>query len=606
MLALAASLSVLAGAAAPVPVRAAGRNGSGPPAWLTVAHPPGARAQVADEHGRTILLRGVNLVGLEDDVYRLQVGVEPGPAPYWPLDPAAYTGTCPVNSHVISEPPLCEVQAGLPSFDQSHAFDSSNDLAQVRGLGFDFARLTINWSQLEPDPGVYNTTYLDRIAQVVEWARQQGVRVLLDMHQDNYSRFTPETYPYQVPPAVTTTTESGGHADGAPPWAVVTDGEPPLAPFGQAPFNAFVEAAFTSFWLNRVPVDPATGQPLPQGQAPGLGLQDHYIGAMVQVASRFKHDPTVVGYEIMNEPLPGYIPPGAFDQTSLYPFYRRVIDAMTGVRDGVPCPPSSSYGAQCGYPDQGVGDRRHLVFFEPMAARNLTDFATAPSGPFSSYPNLVYAPHAYTHVFTADTVVPGGVVSSAYPPSYDQAMQTADAEARLLGAALFIGEYGNGNADDDRILSQETAAQDRAMVGSALWAWKGNCNPDRTTPHDCWPGLWSVYYGDPAAVPAQNLGLIPTRQRYLARVWPRATVGTLQSYSYDPVGQSFTMSASSSQAVRPAHPDEETVVYVPAGVPGVASVTGAAVLDTVVANPDKSQLVYVAPTGGGTYGVAVH
>jgi endoglycosylceramidase len=569
-----------------------------------VSHPAGARAQIADANGRTIVLRGVNLVGLEDDVYRLERDALPGPDPLWPIDPSAYKGACPPNRHQISEPPLCELQAGLPTFQQSPADGSGNDMAQLRGLGFDFARLTINWSQLEPVPGTYSTTYLDRIAQVVEWAREQGIYVLLDMHQDNYSRFTPETYPYQAPPVVTTTRESGGHADGAPQWAVVTDGEPPLAPFGQAPFNAYVEAAFTSFWLNRVPVDPRTGRPRTRGQAPGLGLQDHYIGAMVQVARRFRDDPTVVGYEIMNEPLPGYVPPGAFDEGYLYPFYRRVIDAVTGVHDGAPCPPSTSYPAACGYPDQRVGDTRHLVFFEPMAARNLTDFATAPSAPFTSYPNLVYAPHAYTHVFTADTTVPGGAASSAYPLNYDQAMQTADAEARLLGAGLFIGEYGNSNSDDERILSQETAAQDRATVGSALWAWKGNCGPGRTK-DECWPGLWSVYYGDPAAVPAQNLGLIPTRQKYLSRVWPRATAGTLRSYAYDPAARSFTMSATSSAGVRPGHPGKETVVYVPASVRGAASVTGAAVLDSVVANPDGSRILYVAPTGGGTYGVAV-
>jgi hypothetical protein len=325
---------------------------------------------------------------------------------------------------------------------------------------------------------------------------------------------------------------------------------------------------------------------------------------MVQLARRFRNISTVAGYEIMNEPLPGYIPPGAFDQGYLYPFYRRVIDALTGVGDGAPCPPSTSYTAACGYPDQGVADRRHLFFFEPMAARNLTDFATGASAPFSTYPNLVYAPHAYTHVFTADTAAPGGMTAGAYPPSYDQAMQTADGEARLMGAALFVGEYGNSNADDDRILSQETAAQDRAMVGSALWAWKGNCDPG-ITQEKCWPGLWSVYHGDPAPRPAQNLGIIPTRRRYLSRPWPRATAGTLQSYAYDPATGSFTMSASSSRRVRAGRREQETVVYVPGSVTGAIAVSGAAQLDAVVVNPDGSRGVYVAPTGGGLYGVAV-
>jgi hypothetical protein len=35
---------------------------------------------------------------------------------------------------------------------------------------------------------------------------------------------------------------------------------------------------------------------------PQPGLQDHYIGAIAALARRFINDPTVVGYEIMNEP----------------------------------------------------------------------------------------------------------------------------------------------------------------------------------------------------------------------------------------------------------------------------------------------------------------
>lgn len=44
---------------------------------------------------------------------------------------------------------------------------------------------------------------------------------------------------------------------------------------------------------------------LPQGSAPGPGLADHYIGAVAAVAARFKNNPAVLGYEIMNEPVPG-------------------------------------------------------------------------------------------------------------------------------------------------------------------------------------------------------------------------------------------------------------------------------------------------------------
>ncbi len=603
LLAAAATLLPL-GALVPAARATSGASCSGCPTmpWLHVEQPAGGRAQIVDQAGRTVLLRGVNLTGAEDDFYSTgdPAVPEPGPTPMWPTDPSTYVGACPTNSNLNPEPPVCEVQAGLPEYQQSSADGSENDLAQIRALGFDVVRLTVSWSQLEPTPGTYNATYISRIAQIVDWAHQQGVYVLLDMHQDNYSRYTPETAPVDAMPLVGPTQEGGNHADGAPAWAVVTDGVPAEAANGQAPFNTYVEAAFTNFWLNRVPTDPTTGQPVPQGSAPGNGLQDHYIGAVAALASRFVGDSTVVGYEIMNEPLPGFLAaPGGFDQGYLYPFYRRVIDAVTGAGDGITCPPSVPYTAACGYPTLlNPPDRRHLFFFEPLVTRNLTDFATGASVPFSTYPNLVYAPHAYTHVFTADAELPVPGLSTVYPPSYDFAMQTADTEARALHAALFIGEYGNSSTDDATILASETAAQDRAMVGSTLWDWKGNCPSCQ--------GVWNVYYSSNSAPLAQNGPLIPSRVEYLSRIRPQATEGTLVSYSYDPVKQTFTMSAAySGHRIRPGDAGRETLVYIPAGRAGAVSVSGAAVLDQVVANPDGSRLAEVAPTGGGTYGVAV-
>jgi endoglycosylceramidase len=572
--------------------------------WLSVAHPTGQRAQIVDPSGRTVLLRGVNLVGLEDDVYVTPDGKEPGPAPFWPLSPSDYDGTCPANSHDISEPPVCEVQAGLPEYQQSDLADSDNDLAQMRGLGFNFIRLPVNWSQLEPTPGEYDTTYINRIAQVVQWAGQQGIYVLIDMHEDNYSRFTPESAPASLPPLLSPTEEGGGHADGAPQWAVMADGVPALGVDGQAELDAYVETAFTNFWLNAVPKD-SGGKPLPQGAAPGPGLQDHYIGALAALARRFKGDSTVVGYDVMNEPLPGLMAaPGVFDQEYLYPFYRRVIDAIAGTSDGVVCPVGTSYTSVCGYRNLGIDDTQHLFFIEPMALRNLTDVAVGLSLPFTSDKNIVYEPHAYTHVFTIDTDIPGGVVSKVYPINYNQAMVTASAEARALGAALFIGEFGNSNSDDGTILSQETAAIDEAGVGSSLWAWKGNCGP-ASTMAQCEPGLWSVFEGDPSPTPTQNGPILASRLRYLARVYPRATEGQLISFGYNPATSTFTMLASSPSKTIPGDETRETVIYIPPLVRGSVSVSGAAVLDRVVTNPDGSRLAYVAPTGAGMYGVNV-
>ena len=84
-----------------------------------------------------------------------------------------------------------------------------------------------------------------------------------------------------------------------------------------------------------------------------------------------------------------------------------------------------------------------------------------------------------------------------------------------------------------------------------------------------------------------------------------ATSGTLLSYGYDPSAQTFVMSATAAERVRRGARAEETVVYIPAQVRGAVHVTGAAVVDTVVRQPDGSRLAYVAPIGPGSYGVGV-
>jgi endoglycosylceramidase len=532
--------------------------------WLTVAHPAGQRPELVDPQGRTVILRGVNVVGVEDDFYQTPTGKEPNTAPMWPIATSAYARTCPAMSHAAGEAPVCEVQAGLPEFAQSSAPDSHNDFAQMRALGFNFIRLGLSWSQLEPTPRAYSTAYLDRIAQVVGWARQQGIYVLLDMHQDAYSRFTPETAPVNVPPLLTPTQQSSAHADGAPPWAVLADNVPAEAPDGIAEFNSYVTAAFTSFWADRAPA-----------QMPNEGLQEHYIGAMAALARRFKNDSTVVGYEIMNEPLPGIIPPVAFSATTLYPFYAKVIAALTG-------------------PGKVT---RQSFFFEPMVLRNLEDAPDQVAAPFTSYPNIVYSPHTYTHVFTADAEAGIPTAQSPYPTSYDQAYQVADAEARAMHAALLPGEYGNSAGQDATILNAETAAQDAARVGSAIYAWKGVCGAGSKVA-DCF-NIWSVYAGDPATPPAQNLGLIPSRVTYLSRIYPRATDGTVTSMAYQPGTHAFRMTAIAPGQGAP------TLLFIPATAAGNVAASGIARVDHVVRQPDGTRLATVAVLGAGSYTVTV-
>ena len=363
--------------------------------WLTVRAvdkrlaPASLRDYVlADEFGREVTLRGACFEAEERSF------------PPWqrPTAPAAYApGHCPDNNGNYQEPPICGVAAGAGKWAQDTSPLSRNDFAQARALGFNIIRLCLSWSSLEPTPGVYSATYLDRVAQMVAWAEEQDIYVVLDMHQDLYSLYI-QPLPNQtgIPGLLT----PGGGQDGAPAWAVETDGLPPLNVFGLGPFNLAIMRAFDHFYNNSV----LPG--VPQGASPGPGLQDHYIGAIAALAQRFVNTSAVAGFELMNEPQPGStLNPFTFGRDLLYPLYARAVQAITGVRDGLP--PCSSTRTPylprgppaCPYPDLRVHDTRHLFFAEPSALRNELDFsAEGIPKPWTQYPNVVHTPHVYTHV----------------------------------------------------------------------------------------------------------------------------------------------------------------------------------------------------------------
>ena len=229
MFALSAALGV---AAAPPPLKVG--------APLALGGRRGRRALV-DAHGRERLLRGVN------------IGVE-----WWhddgrPIDAAAYENACPENGMAWTQPPVCGVDAGAGKWASDASALGQNDLAQIRAMGFNVVRLAVSWSQLEPAPGSHSQVYLDRIAQVVDWATEQDVWVFIDFHQDSYSYFASKDR-----------NAANGNMDGAPAWAtppepaytdgsIVSELEAILWEEGTgSPIDRSFIAAQT-FWENRAP-----------------------------------------------------------------------------------------------------------------------------------------------------------------------------------------------------------------------------------------------------------------------------------------------------------------------------------------------------------------
>jgi len=217
-----------------------------------------------DEKGRTLILRGVNL-----------------------------GGTSKIPAKTSSDPRAVSfVGRPFPQADEH--------FRRLQGWGLTFERLIVPWEAIEhAGPGVYDKAYLDYLHELVKRANTYGIRVVIDLHQDFYSR------------------ASGG--DGAPYWTLSKLGllpdrtnEPgapqnqPVRGPGYWPPTAArlsVNTMDTLFWAGNdfAPDLKVDGIPVQEW------LQSHYVNAMRQVALRMRDLNNVAGYDTYNEPGSGFL-----------------------------------------------------------------------------------------------------------------------------------------------------------------------------------------------------------------------------------------------------------------------------------------------------------
>lgn len=196
---------------------------------------------------------------------------------------------------------------GVPSFvGRPFPLDEAREhFRRLHGWGFHLVRLLTTWEAIEPvTPGRYDREYLRYYRRLVEIAGEEGLRVVVDPHQDVWSRL------------------SGG--DGAPRWTVELAGFDPagLRASGAALYeDQYAGNPAGAVWaMNHDRLACATMFTLffggdtfaPKLQGPGGGsfekfLQRHYIGAMCALAQEVSGCRNVVGFGVMNEPGMGFI-----------------------------------------------------------------------------------------------------------------------------------------------------------------------------------------------------------------------------------------------------------------------------------------------------------
>jgi hypothetical protein len=236
-----------------------------------------------DEHGRTLILRGVNLGG------STKVPTKPNGATW-------------NQEGFFDHRNVSFVGRPFPLEEADEHF------TRLREWGFTFLRFLVTWEAIEHDgPGLYDEEYLDYLYAVLKKASEYDIEVFIDPHQDVWSRF------------------SGG--DGAPGWTFEAVGMD-ITRFTEAgaaithqehgdPFPRMIwptnygKLANLTMWTlffggnDFAPETKVDGVPIQEY------LQGHYVDAIKQVAFKLKDLPNVVGYDTLNEPSAGLI--GAAD-----------------------------------------------------------------------------------------------------------------------------------------------------------------------------------------------------------------------------------------------------------------------------------------------------
>ena len=449
------------------------------------------------------------------------------------------------------------------------------DAATMAGLGFDVVRLGIIWKGLEPgslppnDPqscteGLAGSasaaaeapttlaSYLARLDTTVSLLAAHGIYALVDMHQDVYNEYFA--------------------GEGAPDWAVCTDGLPAVKT-GNWSANYFtppVGVAFEHLWNNDV-----TG-----------GLQQNFDWVWSQVAAHFATDPSVIGYDVFNEPFSSELATGAgnalFD-ARLECFYTGTAHPGTVSGAGTPlvCPPTDPAQGAVAAIEQADPD--HLVFYEPDVANDFGAVNWIGAMPFG---RLVLGFHDYCLASAGQAYF--DFYSSPVCSQPEALVFQQEARARAAastpeqpgGPGWFMSEFGAG--EDTTDLARVAGLADQNLVGWTYWQWKQYADPTG--------GSTEALVGSSGAVD-------PVKAAVLVRPYAQAVAGTPTSMAYDATSRVMTLQYESDPAIT-----APTIVFVPVDpaydvypTGYCTSVSGA----SVVSAPGADHLLLEnAPAGG--------
>lgn len=190
--------------------------------------------------------------------------------------------------------------------------EADEHLSRLRGWGFNVLRLLTTWEAIEhAGPGEYDREYIAYYVEICKKAAEYGLYVFVDPHEDAWSRMT------------------GG--SGAPGWVFAAVGldftkfhDAGLSHVMQLKYDYAKGGRQESYpqmtWGSNHRLSPGgimwtlffTGKLFtPAFMIDGMNVQDylqgHYINAMKALAYALKDQGNVIGFDTLNEPVPGWI-----------------------------------------------------------------------------------------------------------------------------------------------------------------------------------------------------------------------------------------------------------------------------------------------------------
>lgn len=428
----------------------------------------------------------------------------------------------------------------IPPYTPSADGFGDDDAAFLAANGFNGMRVGIIWAAVEPQPGMYDDTYLASVAQTVQTLQSHGILSLLDSHQDLYNEIF--------------------QGEGAPSWAVKDGGlpNPQLGFPGNYFANPAENAAWGAFWRNA---------PAPDG----VGLEDHYAAMWAHVATFFRHNAGVFGYEILNEPWPGPVWPPCVNpvlgciqnDAKLRTLYNRVLPAIRNA------------------------DTTTMVYYEPNTLFSQvirTDVGTVGD------PNTAFSFHDYC---AANTELGTDVTCS----QQDEAVfNNARRYTNARGIPMLLTEFGA--TDNLANLTGVLQRADADRAGWLEWAYTGN---DKTSSS---PTEQALVF-NPALPPVGSNVNMP-KLAVLAAPYPQVVAGTPVSWSFKSGTFRLSYSAVRADGQGAFSPGAQTLISVPpveypsgyhVSVAGgqAVSTPGAPVLTVVAAAGASSVDVVVTP-----------